>query len=101
MKEADPSFQLKGQEVRRREVDIEAKSGEGARTVGSLPKGLRDMTALDLTVWVHGKLVNGRTIKEIVDAEGLKTMLYKHDNLKPGSYSRAEAYIGARDISIP
>ena len=100
MTEAHPSFKLKGQEVRRREVEIEAKSGEGARTVGSLTKEPRDMAALDLTVWVHGKLVNGRTIKEIVDAGGLKSLLYERDNLKPGAYSRVEAYIRARDISI-
>ena len=86
--------------MRRREVEIEAKSGEGARTVGSLPKELWDMTALDLTVWVHGKLANGRTIKEIVDAGGLKTLLYERDNLKPGAYPGVEADIRARDISI-
>ena len=91
MTEAHPSFKLKGQEVRRREVrrrevEIEAKSGEGARTVGSLTKEPRDMAALDLIVWVHGKLANGRAIKEIVDAGRLKTLLCERDNLNPGAY---------------
>ena len=100
MTEAHPSFKLKGQEVRRREVEIEAKSGEGARTVGSLTKEPRDMAALDLNVWVHGKLANGRAIKEIVDAGRLKTLLCERDNLNPGAYPKVEADIRDRDISI-
>ena len=97
MMEAHLSFKLKGQEVRRREVEIEAKFGEGARTVGSLTKEPRDMAALDFTVWAYGKLANRRAIKEIVDTGRLKTLLCERDNLNPGAYPKVEA---DRDISI-
>jgi inorganic triphosphatase YgiF len=94
------TFKFKGQQVHHREVEIEAKSGDGAQIIGSLTKVLGHMFPLDLTVWVHGKLATGRAVMEMADAGELNALLDERGNLKPEAYSRIEAYIRARDNSV-
>ena len=91
------TFNFKGQQVHHKEVEIEAKSRDGANVIGSLTRDLKNMFPSDLIMWNHGKLATGLALSGMADSGDLKVLLDEHDNLKPEAYTIINDYLLARE----
>lgn len=92
------TFDLTGQQAHHKEVEIEAKSVDGAKLLGSLTEYLKNMFPNDLVPWYHSKLAIGLAVKDLADSGELKALLDEQDSLKPEAYSRIDAYLRDRDL---
>ena len=84
--------------ARHQEVEIEAKSGDGARILRKLTEDLKNIFPQDLVVWHHSKFAIGLAVEHLAESGDLKGLIDVHDNLKPEAYSRIDAYLRAATL---
>ena len=92
------AFNFKGQQAHHKEVEIEAKSEDGASILGSLTANLQNLFPSDLVPWDHGKLATGLAVERLADSGELKVLLDENNQIRPEAYSRIDSYLRARDL---
>jgi CYTH domain-containing protein len=80
------TYHLSDRDVRHYEVEIEAKSGEGAEAVAAVTTALTGRYWPWLRPWHHGKLATGQAVAALVGDGRTRDLVGRDGSLEPSAY---------------
>jgi len=75
------------------EVEIEAKTREGAKALMIVIESLLAMYEPTLRKWIHSKLASGEAIEKLLKKGALEGLIDMNNNLKSAAYEKIDDYL--------